>query len=127
MGLLYGIYIYNNQPYPLKVNSYIYNEEYSINNTFFSQTINEIIINPRITLNINIKNPSDLNSSMKIIVENNDSTIKEEYTIIIDNTIPKTYFYNIISYKYFDNLKISLDTSFIGTISIDIIGSNINK
>lgn len=64
---------------------------------------------------------------MNIIVENNNSTIKEEYIIIIDNTIPKTYFYNIISYKYFDNLKISLDTSFIGTISIDIIGSNINK
>lgn len=41
---------------------------------------------------------------MNIIVENNDSTIKEEYTIIIDNTIPKTYFYNIISFKYFDNL-----------------------
>ena len=80
-------------------------------------------INPRITLNIDIKNPSDLNSYINIIVENNDGTIKEEYTIYIDNINARSYNYNIISWNYFDNLKISLNTSFIGSIYLDIVGS----
>ena len=118
----YMVYIYNNQPHPLNVNKYIYSNIYSINNTIFSESFNEII-NPRITLNIDIKNPSDLNSYINIIVENNDGTIKEEYTIYIDNINARSYNYNIISWNYFDNLKISLYTSFIGSIYLDIVGS----
>ena len=116
------VYIYNNQPHPLNVNKYIYSNIYSINNTIFSESFNKII-NPRITLNIDIKNPSDLNSYINIIVENNDVTIKEEYTIYIDNINARSYNYNIISWNYFDNLKISLNTSFIGSIYLDIVGS----
>lgn len=121
----YMIYIHNNYPYPLCVNSYKnnFNNTVILNNEIFQQSY-EDIINPRITLNININNPSELNSSLNIIVKDND-IVKETYNIIIDNVIPKTYNYNIISYNYYNTLNISLDTAIKGSVQILVVGDSI--
>lgn len=120
----YMIYIHNNYPYSLYVNDYKFNNKVILNNEIFSKNYYEDIINPRITLNININNPSELNSSLNIIVKDND-IVKETYNIIIDNVIPKTYNYNIISYNYYNTLNISLDTAIKGSVQILVVGDSI--
>lgn len=120
----YMIYIHNNYPYSLKVNYYKFSNKVILNNEIFQKNYYEDIINPRITLNININNPSELNSSLNIIVKDND-IVKETYNIIIDNVIPKTYNYNIISYNYYNNLNISLDTAIKGSVYIFVVGDSI--
>jgi hypothetical protein len=119
----YMTYIHNNYPYSLKVNSYKFSNKVILNNEIFQKSY-EDIINPRITLNININNPSELNSSLNIIVKDND-IVKETYNIIIDNVIPKTYNYNIISYNYYNTLNISLDTAIKGSVQILVVGDSI--
>ncbi|MBR2022089.1 MAG: hypothetical protein IJ997_00200, partial [Mycoplasmataceae bacterium] len=69
-------------------------------------------------------NPSESYSSLNIIVKDND-IVKETYNIIIDTVIPKTYNYNIISYNYYNNLNISLDTAIKGSVNIFVVGDSI--
>lgn len=116
----YMIYIYNNKPYSLCKHYNTYTNNYELNQSKLSANYEGIIVNPFIIINIEINNPTELQTSMINIILSNGNTTVETYRFAIDPIDSKVYSHTIISYKRYNDLKISTDTAITGNCSIQL-------
>lgn len=117
------VYVQNNIPKSLSLNNVRLNNTYTLTDEIFNNEYGTII-NPRISLTLNIENPSDLTSEVKIIICDNEDII-EEYNLAIDNTISRNYNFVGLYYMYVNNLIIKFNQLIIGDVILNITGDTL--
>lgn len=119
-GRNYMTYIQNNIPLPLIMNAYNNGFNDEVTQSKYVNNINDII-NPFINCAIEIRNPSELQTSaITIILSNNDVEI-EKQNIAIDPVEPKVYTYVNISCRRYEKFTFTIDTIFTGNVILRIV------
>lgn len=120
-GRQYMTYIQNNIPLPLIMNAYKNDFNVEVTQSKYVNNINDII-NPFINCAIEIRNPSEIQTSaITIILSNNDVEIEKQY-IAIDPIEPKVYTYVNISCIRYEKFTFTIDTIFTGSVILRIVG-----